>query len=199
VFVAAVAALIGVGGAIATVRGQRSADVLAIVASDPTAKAAHDLEVTLGEGPAATVIAARGPVRAGGRGLTERWPLFGPAVAELGIRSVVAVPLYLPAAGYLGVLCGYDRAPDLADDVIVSAGRMADSLTASVLLAPEVAGMLGADQLQAVVHQATGMVSVHCGCGTDDAEAMLRARAFADGRPIDEVARAVLRGEIRFC
>jgi hypothetical protein len=50
-----------------------------------------------------------------------------------------------------------------------------------------------------VVHQAAGMVSQECGCGPGDALALLRARAFADGRTAGEIAAAVLRGELRLC
>lgn len=197
VFMASVAALLGVGGATATVRGRRPGAVLT-VASDPAARAAHELEAALGEGPAAAALAARAPVTVCGAALSARWPLFGPAVTGLGVHSVVAVPLRLPASGLLGALCGYGTADALADGVAASAGRMADALAATMLLTPQ-RGLFDAADYQPVVHQAAGMTEVHCGCGIDDAEAMLRARAFADGRPVEDVARDVLRGDIRFC
>lgn len=55
--------------------------------------------------------------------------------------------------------------------------------------------LFGEGDYQAVVHQAAGMISVRYGCGIDDAEAFLRARAFAEGRPAEALAASVLRGE----
>lgn len=202
-FMSAVAAAIGVDSATATVRGRRPAAVLA-ASSDGTARAAHDLEVVLGEGPAVAAVARRALVRADGPSLAGRWPLYGPAVAELGVRAVIAVPLQL-AAACVGALCVYGRDPVIRDEVAAAAGRVADALTHTVLLAPDDPGSGGYSgphlfseaDYQAVVHQAAGMVSVRCGCGIDDAEDLLSARAFADGRPVEDVARSVLRGETR--
>ena len=212
-FMSAVAAAIGVSSATATVRGRRPAAVLA-ASSDVTARAAHDLEVALGEGPAVAAVAQRALIRAGGPSLAERWPLYGPAVEELGVHAVIAVPLELSAA-CLGALCVYGRDPVIRDEVAAAAGRIADALTYTVLLSPDDPGPGSQDpwdgdgqstallfaeaDYQAVVHQAAGMVSVRCGCGIDDAEDLLRARAFADGRPVESVARGVLRGQTRLC
>ena len=59
--------------------------------------------------------------------------------------------------------------------------------------------LFGEADFPAGVHQAAGMVSQQCGCGPSDALALLRARAFADGRTAEEIAAAVLRGELRLC
>jgi 2-phospho-L-lactate guanylyltransferase (CobY/MobA/RfbA family) len=40
---------------------------------------------------------------------------------------------------------------------------------------------------------------VHCGCDVDDAEDLLRARAFAEAQPVERVAMRVLRGETSMC
>lgn len=42
------------------------------------------------------------------------------------------------------------------------------------------------------MHQAIGMVTVRFGCGADDAFALLRARAFAEGALLGDVARRVV-------
>jgi AmiR/NasT family two-component response regulator len=47
------------------------------------------------------------------------------------------------------------------------------------------------------VHQATGIVSVHADVSVDDAQALLRAYAFAESRPISEVAGDVVAGRLR--
>jgi len=203
VFMSAVAAAMGVGSAAATLRGRRLAAVVT-AASDALARAAHDLEVALGEGPAVTAMTAGVPVSAVGDSLPDRWPLYGPAIGELGVRAVVAVPLR-HASGCIGTLCAYSPEPVLLDSVIASAGRVADAVTHTMLLPPDPTAdgdvsdvpLLAEIDYQAVVHQAAGMAAVQFGCGIDDAERLIRARAFADGRPVEEVALSVLRRETR--
>ena len=197
VFMSAVAAAIGVRSATATVRGRHPSAVLA-ASSDATARAAYDLESVLGEGPAAAAAAEGVPVRLGGPAMHDRWPLYGPAVAELGVRAVTAVPLRVSSV-CLGALCVYDAAPVISDAVAAAAGQVADALSHIVLLPGQASAerLFGEADGQAAVHQAAGMVSARCGCGIDDAQALLQARAFADGQPVERVAKGVLRGEIR--
>jgi hypothetical protein len=204
VFMSAVAAAMGVGSAAATLYGRRPAAVVT-AASDALARAAHDLEIVLGEGPAVTAMTAGVPVSAVGGSLADRWPLYGPAIGELGVRAVVAVPLR-HATGCLGTLCAYSHEPVLSDSVVAFAGRVADAVTHTVLLSPPdptASGavrdvpLFGESDYQAIVHQAAGMVAVQFGCGIDDAEHLLHARAFADGQPVEEVALSVLRRETR--
>lgn len=205
-FMSAVAATLGTRSASATLRGSRRREVLA-ASSDGVARGANELEALLGEGPAVDAAAGRVCIRAEGTELRDRWPLYGPAVAELGVRAVVAVPLQVPAA-CIGALCAYNREPVILDDMAAATGRIAGVLTYAMLrnagLAESADGLPAmplfdeADH-QAVVHQAAGMVSVLCKCGVDDAEDMLRARAFSEGQPVEQVALGVVRGETSLC
>jgi AmiR/NasT family two-component response regulator len=52
---------------------------------------------------------------------------------------------------------------------------------------------------RAEVHQATGVVSVQARVRLAEALVLLRARAFADDRPLGELARDVLAGTVDFC
>jgi len=182
--------------------GRRAIAVLA--ASDATARAAHDLEILMGEGPVHALTGTSTPVRVAGPAVCDRWPRYGPAVTELGVRAVLAVPL--PPAGSLGALCAYTRQPAITDDAVAAAGRIAAALTrALATVAPYQRYSKGDSALlrfgltddQAVVHQAAGMVSAHCHCTIGDALALLRARAFADGQPVGQVAHAVVHDGLR--
>jgi hypothetical protein len=203
VFMSAVAAAMGVGSAAATLYGERTAAVVT-AASDAVARAAHELEIALGEGPAVTAMTGGVPVSAAGGSLADRWPLYGPAIGELGVRAVAAVPLR-HAAACLGTLCAYSPEAVLPDSVVAVAGRVADAVTHTMLLSPPDPTadeavrepLFGDGDYQAVVHQAAGMVAVQFGCGIDDAEHLLRARAFADSQPVEEVALSVLRLQTR--
>ena len=205
-FMAAVAATLGTRSASAMLRGPRRTHVLA-ASSDGVAREAHELEVLLGEGPAVDAAAKRACIRVAGTELQDRWPLYGPAVAELGVRSVVAAPLQV-ATACIGALCAYNREPVIRDGMVAATGRIADVLTHAMLRnagltesADGIPAMPLFDEAdyQVVVHQAAGMVSVLCECGVDDAEDLIRARAFAEGQPVEQVALGVIRGETSLC
>lgn len=197
----AVADVLGTRSALAMLGG-RARDAATVATSDATADASHDLELVMAEGP--VTDAAKGvAVVAVGPALLDRWPSYGPAVAELGIRAVSAAPLGMHGVT-LGAVCALDQTADAAEGAGVAISLMADALTR--ILLDNIAGSdvdLGASTIlgevtQAVVHQAMGMISVQCGCGIKDAGDLLAARAFADGRPVREIAEQVVRGHALF-
>jgi hypothetical protein len=51
---------------------------------------------------------------------------------------------------------------------------------------------------QMQVHQASGMVKIQAGVTIDEAFLMLRAHAFAAGRPVADVAKDVVERRLRF-
>jgi ANTAR domain len=166
---------------------------------------AHDVEFVVGEGPALHVSTMVEPVRVGSSALTEQWPRYGPIVAAKGVGAVVGVPLRQEPGGCLGALCVYAATPTVATEVAAASVRVADALTHTVLNLP---GTIGDDEVPAVpmfdeatfratIDQAAGVVSVRHGCDVPDAIALLRARAFADGLPIEALAERVVRGDVR--
>jgi len=204
VFMAAVAAMLGMDSAAVIVFGQRHVEAM-VATSDSTARAAHDLEFILGEGPTTDATTNGALVVAAGPAVHRRWPHYGAAVAEFGVRAVVATPLTLPTA-CLGALCGFDSRPSLHDGVADSADVVADVLTHRVLLTSVAAAadedvprlpLFDEADYQAIVHQAVGMVSVQCDCDLDDALAMLRARSFADGQPVTRIAAQIVDRTLR--
>ncbi len=196
VFMTAVAATLGLRSATATLCGRRQA-AAAVAASDETARAAHDLEIVLGEGPAAAAMTEGALVQATGATLCERWPTYGPAVAELGVRAVVAAPLLIRTRCF-GVLCAYGPGPAMGGDIAAVTERIADALIHTILDADAdgALDMLDEDFL-ATVNQAIGKVAAYHECAVEDAEALLRARAFADNRPVRDVALDVVEGRTR--
>lgn len=125
-------------------------------------------------------------------------------MTELGVQAVLAVPL-LPT-GSVGALCAYDRRPAITDNAAAAAGRIAAALARTLLrVAPywraneghSAPWRLGLTDDQVVVHQAAGMVSVQCHCSIRDALSLLKARAFASGQPVEQIALAVVRDGLR--
>jgi len=202
-FIDAVASAIGVTSAAIVLRDQNGLEVFAAT-SDRTARLAHDLEFVVGEGPTGDVSMGDEPIHVDETTLRTRWLRFGPMVIEQGVRAVIGVPLRQEPGECLGALCVYAPQPVVKEPVVAASARVADALTHTVLNLP---GSIADDQAAAtslfdeaafhtMVNQAAGIVSVHQDCDVGDALALLRARAFADGTPIEALAERIVRGEI---
>jgi hypothetical protein len=136
--------------------------------------------------------------------MSRRWPLYGPAVEELGIHVVAAVPVAV-AATTLGALTVFEPQLDVDDDLerfYAAADTLAASVvTASIgLLQAQDTGwlpLLAEADLRPAVHQATGIVTVQAACTTADALALIRAHAFAQNRSVDDVASDIIARRLR--
>jgi hypothetical protein len=177
----------------------------AMAASDGAARI-EQLQLTLGEGPGVDAYKDGRPVLIDDLAeAATRWVNFAPAAQELGVRAVYAFPLQLGAARF-GVLSMYAGDSDPPVD-----GKLGDLTTLAALVTDAVLAMqsgVGGEELswslsnaaehRAVVGQATGMILMQLDCSAFDALARLRAKAFADGVAVDEVARMVVERELRF-
>ncbi|MFI0236554.1 GAF and ANTAR domain-containing protein [Streptomyces sp. NPDC016845] len=179
--------------AVTLVDGERNQ--VAVASSDPSSNTAQDLEFVLGEGPARDAVRDRCAVEAAEAALSTRWPGYGPALRSLGIAQVVAVPLQVPGE-CIGALAVFDPPPGMTTTTQVA--EVADALTRSVLIGQDaVPGLFGGVDYRAVVHQAAGMVAIQLHCQVGDALELVKARAFADGRPIGDVARDIVHGQLK--
>ena len=108
----AIAGLFGTDAAALTLLDADHCEVW-VAASNVTARVAQDLEYTLDEGPARDATATNAAILERGQGLPTRWRHYGPAVRQIGIEAVAAVPLPW-SAGYLGALTIFDPTERLA-------------------------------------------------------------------------------------
>jgi hypothetical protein len=179
-----------------------------VFATDSRSDELEDLQATLGQGPSADVIGGDGPVLEGeldGPGARARWPEFAPAAVARGVAAVFAVPVGVGAAR-LGVLGLYRDWPgplgqEQADALLL----YADAVLMLALderggLAPGAVDLLGTGftERRAEIHQAVGMISVQLGVSLTDALVALRARAYAEGRTIAQVAADVIARRLSF-
>ncbi|MBB4678421.1 GAF and ANTAR domain-containing protein [Crossiella cryophila] len=172
----------------------------------PLGEEMAELQVTLGEGPVSEVVRQNQPVfvpNLVNSGSTRRWPAFAPAALSLGVASVFVLPLTLGAIA-LGALeiCREVEGP-------LSPAELADALlcadTATTLLLSRSAGPAAGELPHtepegrwAVVHQATGMVSVQLDTDLDQAFLRLRAHAYGTDRRLSEVAADVVARRLNF-
>ena len=193
----------GVGLALMTERGPAGT----VAATDVPALRLEDLQFTLGEGPCVDASRSGRPVLQPDLAATapRRWPGFAGGALAAGVAAVFAFPLRVGAIR-VGVLDLYRAAPGaLSAQALREALSFADAATLLLLylqtrapgdeLAPEALAVLDD---RAEVHQATGVVSVQAGVRVAEALVMLRARAYADQRPVGDVAHDVLAGTVDF-
>ncbi len=164
------------------------------LASDKTARRAHDLEFKLGEGPAIDATRARCAVTASGRQMCERWRLYGPEAAALDVHAVAAAPLQAGPA-CLGTLTVLNPVRELTDPAIDLLGEaLAYSLIDAFQAGAEGLIPVDGDDWTAI-YKAAGMISARHDCSPADALALIRARAFTVGSDVHLVAGSIIRGE----
>ncbi len=170
--------------------------------SDDTSARLADAQFTLGQGPGLDEDEAEVPLQVADvrTSADHRWQQFAAEAEILGVRAVFVWPLRSGAAR-LGTLTGYRSTPGTLTTQQAQDGlAMADVLAGRLLSwhpgstapgdGPGTAGVL--ELHRAEVHQATGVLSYQLGVPMDEALAHLRARAFAAGQPLTDVARALL-------
>ncbi len=163
------------------------------------------LGVTVGDGPVAEVLDTGIPVFAadlGSAASRRRWPLFAPLVVDEGVQACFALPLVLGAIR-VGVLTLYATGVRAAGSELLGEAILYAELVLYLLIAEQEGRDLarpdnGFPLAAPEVHQATGMVAAQLDVGIDDAFARLRAKAFADGRGLTDVAADVVARRLRF-
>jgi hypothetical protein len=173
--------------------------------SDEVTRRFEDLQLTLGEGPgpdaARTGAMVWVPDLAHVR--QARWPALAMEAPDLEARAVFCFPMGIGAIR-VGVLTAVRRAPgpltpQQADDALI----LASTLTARCLGSGEPRLETPASQefphsLQhAVVHQATGMLSVQLALPMPQALLRLRAHAYSSGRSITDISKDVVDRRLR--
>ncbi|NDI46419.1 GAF and ANTAR domain-containing protein [Goekera deserti] len=158
---------------------------------------------------------------------SARWPAFGPGAVAAGVRAAFTFPLQVGAIG-IGVLDLHrDTRGPLSDAHLAEALAYAEAAVTVVLhvqdrsgsavagpdVVPAVGGRTGeapwppaaADSPltsvlsgRAVVHQATGMISVQLGVPLAEALARLRAHVYSRSQSMEEVSEDVVARRLRF-
>lgn len=179
--------------------------------SDEQARAYDEVQFTVGEGPCLESVALGAPVLVTDLAdrTERRWPLYGPALLEMRIRGVYAIPVVV-AGEYVGALDLFRVLPGQ-----LPAGELAGATLAAELAGIPLLDLLDQDLQAAVaepgsnawvelavlsraeVSQATGMLVAQLGIEPADALLRLRAHAYATGRAATDVARDILERRLR--
>jgi GAF domain/ANTAR domain len=188
--------------------GSPSSESVRLAASGERADFLEQLQFTLGEGPCHDVFSLGRPVLVPDLEVVpaSRWPGYTPTLRDHGVMAVFAFPLRIGAL-MLGTLDVY-RDDAGALDTLALARAIAFSGAAVTGLLDARAGLVDEprdgreardDLVNANVelYQAQGMVQVQLGVSLEEAMARLRAYAYVQDRPLDEVARDVVARRLR--
>jgi hypothetical protein len=179
--------------------------------SGEPARMYDELQFLLGEGPCLDSVTTRAPVLMVDLADPEdqRWPVYGPAMLDLQVRGVYAMPVVV-AGEYVGALDLFRAQP----------GQLAEEELTGAIVAAELAGMPLLDLLdgdmraaagdpysnawaelnalsRAEVSQATGMLVAQLEVEPAEALVRLRAHAYSIGRSATDVARDILDRRLR--
>lgn len=194
------------GGSVSLVSSQGSR--VGLGATDTMAAQLEEIQMTLGEGPYLDAASSLSPVQvhnfadpatAG----AERWPFLAKEAARLEVCAMFGFPVSLGDVP-VGTIGLYRRKPGA-----LSAAQLGTTLTAADDIAAslldqgtwtEVAGSAPVEQEWPVrlgtgtplVHQAAGMTMIQLDVSIEEALALLRATAFAEGKALADLALEVV-------
>ena len=178
-----------------------------VCVSDAWTEAVEDIQYALSEGPCVDAFRSHAPVMVPDLADVDprRWVEFRVGALEAGVRAAFGFPL-LVGTICIGALDLYHDEPGA-----LSATQFADAEVVAHVATRTVLGWQAvaepntlAWQLEqvpmhrAAVHQAAGMVSVQARVSVDDALALIRACAFAEGQAVGTIAADVVAGSLRF-
>ena len=179
--------------------------------SGEPARMYDELQFLLGEGPCLDSVTTRAPVLVVDLADPDdgRWPVYGPAMLDLQVRGVYAMPVVV-AGEYVGALDLFRAEPGQLEGEQLTGANVAAELAGIPLLdlldgdLRAAAGDPNSDawaELNALsraeVSQATGMLVAQLEVEPAEALVRLRAHAYSTGRSATNVARDILDRRLR--
>ena len=179
--------------------------------SGAPARAYDELQFTLGEGPCLDAVTSQAPVLVSDLAdpADGRWPIYGPAMLDLKVHGIFAVPVLL-AGEYVGALDLFRVQPGVLKGAEIGGAILAAALASIPLLElmdtdlqaavndPNSSAWAELSVLsRAEVSQATGMLIAQLDVEPAEALVRLRAHAYATGRSATEVSRDILDRRLR--
>jgi GAF domain-containing protein len=175
-----------------------------IVASEDFVRVVDDIQYGLGQGPCITAAKEGITVRSGSLDADPQWPVFGPRVGELGVHSVLSLPLITKSV-VLGAMNVYAHKPNAFDDRAAELGELfsvpaaisaqnARALDSAVQLTQQLEKALGS---RAVIDQAIGILISRTGCSDAEGYDKLRDIGQTEHKKIAVVAQSMVAEAMR--
>lgn len=162
--------------------------------TDDSVKNADLLQLELHEGPCLSAMAGGDHFRIDNTTTDQRWPSWCPAVAELGIRSVISVWLANGDKKPVGSLLVYSHRTNAFDEEDVAVARILGAHAAIAVrrLRRDEAVNRAIDS-RTVIGQAEGVIMAKYSVSPDQAFAALTRCSQAANRKLRDIATEVVR------
>jgi GAF domain-containing protein len=163
-----------------------------VTATDPLVEQIDQLALDHGEGPALDVLGGGDRVLVPDTASEERWPVWAPKVAALGVRSALLVRLHTNSST-LGVLQLFDIEPDAfeGDDDAV-AHILARHASVALATARQEASLWRAIDARKLIGQAQGILMERFDIDADKAFAVLRRYSQDYNLKLRDVAQRLI-------
>lgn len=177
-----------------------------LAASDDRAARLDELQFDLGIGPCWDALATAVPVLEPdllGAG-AARWPELSHSLRDPGVAAVFAFPLMLGPLKLGAVDLYSDRAQPLGraaeEQAIIVAAILSRHILRRALrsVGREEHPGEGTRFSRRIIHQATGFVIAQLGINAEDAHLLIQGQAFAEGRPMRDVAEDIVERRLSF-
>ncbi|MFD4628411.1 GAF domain-containing protein [Streptomyces sp. NPDC058284] len=176
---------------------------VSLAAEGPLAARGEALQINLGEGPCVEALRRYRPVLAADlddEKVVADWPMYATEARAHGIRAVFALPVVgpRPSTPQPGLVLSLyrDRTGTLPEQDLDTARTHADAAELLLLSVPAPEGDEVAEAwllpTDALVHQATGMISYRHDLTAAQALALLRAHAHTRHTDLSDVAHAIV-------
>jgi hypothetical protein len=182
-------------------------DVETVCATDVLAAQLDELQIDHGVGPCWDALRTHAPVLVSNvqHTVAPRWPTLHDAIAASGIHAVFAFPMIVGTLE-IGAVDLYLDTPEPFTPVQVTRASALADIAAMLVLNQALAAQPAHEgepesegpYSRRDVHQATGMVIAQTKVSADDALLLIRARAFANGRSVREIASQIISRQITF-
>jgi len=163
-----------------------------VAVTDPLVKQSDQLQVDCGEGPSADVVAGQDTILVPDTTSDDRWAIWAPKVAALGLRSVLSVRLH--ASGItLGVLQLFNSEPyafETDDDAV--AHILARHASVALASAREEESLWQAIDARKLIGQAQGILMERFDINDDQAFAVLRRYSQDHNTKLRDVAQRLI-------
>lgn len=190
----AIVGTVGAGVTLVDEHGRRSRAV-----TDEVARRADALQYDLDEGPCLTAQHTRQLVRIDDTAADSRWPRWNQAAAELGVRSMLSVPLLVAeeSTGAIKVYSDHPGTYDRHDENLLGLFARQAAILLSNTQTLQEARRLSRQLTEAltsrdIIAQATGILLARGAASRQAAFAALTAAARRDHRSLVEVAGDLL-------
>lgn len=177
-----------------------------VCASDDAAARLDEIQLDLGEGPCWEAMRTGVPVLEPNvqASRVARWPVALMALQGAQLGAVFAIPMRLGSIEIGAVDLYHQRVAELDEDAVDDAIALTDAAARQVLrralagVEDPGSGMEGNRYSRREVYQASGMLAAQTGAGANDALLLLRAHAYAAGRPVRDLAADIIARTINF-